>query len=174
MRDDQVFMGTTLCDSIEPRQWESVTATRDNRRMVARTLAHPPETYGERVTYWREDKGWTRSKLATKAKVPYQSLVTIETTAQSSSKHSARIAAALGINLHYLDTGEGDPKAVNVIPAPADAASILTAKVSPDDLDTVMQDELMLEVIQFRIKAVVETILKKKKPARSRKTGTSG
>jgi len=109
-----VCMRPSLRCTVDDSQRLPVTALRDNPGMP-----RPPEmpkdldTIGKRVRWWREKKRqMSRAKLA-KA-VGYKSvsgLSDLELGESNASEKLHLIAAVLGLNPHYLETGNGEPEA---------------------------------------------------------------
>ena len=66
-------------------------------------------TLKERLTWARKKKGLTQTKLAELVGVKQATISDLETEKQSGSTHLPKIAALLGVDALWLQTGEGDP-----------------------------------------------------------------
>lgn len=64
-------------------------------------------TLGEKVRALREERGWSREKLAVEAKVSYSTIVRTELGRVPRFDAALRIANTLDVTLDYL--GEGMP-----------------------------------------------------------------
>ncbi|TAA42167.1 helix-turn-helix transcriptional regulator [Pseudoxanthomonas winnipegensis] len=64
-------------------------------------------TVGERIRQARDKMGLKRPALAEKAKIPYSTLAGIENNDQSGTTQLPQIASALGVSVHWLQTGKG-------------------------------------------------------------------
>lgn len=118
------------------------------------------DTLGARIVYWRERRGWDRSELAKRAKIPYSTLAGIEDGDQKTSTKVPQIAAALGLNPVYLATGRGDPEGVaaptdEIWPFPFPREELL-------DLDPVE-----LELAGLKLQRIIEEIRAKRPRQRS-------
>lgn len=113
MRDAQEVIHSILRRTVETSQRLPVTEFRDNCAMP-----RPPEmpknldTIGARVRWWREHRGRSRADLA--KKVGYKSasgLSDLELGLSHKSERLHLIAAELGLNPHYVQSGKGEPEA---------------------------------------------------------------
>ncbi|WP_396615529.1 helix-turn-helix domain-containing protein [Lysobacter soli] len=66
------------------------------------------KTVGERIVKARDQKGWSRRKLADTAGVPYPTLAGLENGDQQTSSWVPAIAAATGVSALWLASGKGD------------------------------------------------------------------
>jgi transcriptional regulator with XRE-family HTH domain len=133
-----------------------------------RLIQWPPKTYGERVQYWRQQRKWKRRAFAKMCEIPYTTLASIENGDGKGSKLTPLFAARLTINAHYLASGEGDPHDVKAAPAPVDRRDSLIALLAADDVRDLTPTEI--ELAQLKIRDVIQDILKKRPPLRSRKS----
>lgn len=114
MREAQVsaVMHPSLRPTVASRQRLPVTEFRNNSGMP-----RPPEmpknldTKGKRIRWWREHKKISRTTLAKKVKYSYSGLADLENDESDTSEKLHLIAAELGLNPHYVDTGDGEPEA---------------------------------------------------------------
>lgn len=97
-------MGSELTLFRNGMQRPSVTPFRSNDAM---------ETIGERVRAEREDQGISRAELAKAAELSYTALSDLERGDTKSTPKLHRIAARLGVNVQWLETGKG-PKAADI------------------------------------------------------------
>lgn len=68
------------------------------------------ETIGYRVRRERENQNMERKELAARTGIGYSTLAELERGGMQTSTKLRRIADALGVSLHWLETGKGDPK----------------------------------------------------------------
>lgn len=107
-----VCMHPSLRPAVDSSQRLTVTDVRNNPDMP-----RPPEmpknldTLGKRVRWWREHRKIARGAMAKKVKYSYSGLADLENDASTASEKLHLIAAALGLNPHYLETGDGEPEA---------------------------------------------------------------
>lgn len=66
------------------------------------------KTVGERIVRARDQKGWSRRKLADVAGVPYPTLAGLENGDQQTSSWVPAIAAATGVSALWLASGKGE------------------------------------------------------------------
>jgi transcriptional regulator with XRE-family HTH domain len=138
IRDDQVDMHPTLRESVTPRQRLSVMEVRDNQDMprpkdMPADLDSAP--VGKRVRWWREHKKISRQKLAKQASMAETTLSDLENCRQEGSRKLHLIAAALGLNPHYLETGKGEPEAAHAQEPPPEAPAWPFPGVSKSQFD---------------------------------------
>ena len=82
------------------------------------------ETFGQRVKRLREALNLTQAQLAKRCGMAWQSTIgNIEAGNRSGSRNVAKLAQALGVSAHYLETGKGDPGAT-VSPEAAELAAM--------------------------------------------------
>lgn len=114
MREAQVgvAISPSLRRTVELSQRLAVTGFRDNSRMP-----RPPDmpknldTVGARVRWWREKKKFKRPAFAKKVGYSSSGLSDLELGRSNASEKLHLIAAELGLNPHYLETGNGEPEA---------------------------------------------------------------
>lgn len=114
-RDDQVasvVISQSLRSTVARGQRLAVTAFRDNS-----VMPRPPElpkdlnTIGKRVRWWREFRKMSRATLAKRAGYKSVSgLSDLELGESHASEKLHLIAAILGLNAHYIETGDGEPE----------------------------------------------------------------
>lgn len=111
-RDDQVVtMIPSLRQAVDYSQRLPVTGFRNNPDMP-----RPPDlprdlhSIGQRIRWWREHRDMSRKDLAKRAKYSYSGLADLENGESQASEKLHLIAAALQLNAHYLETGEGEPE----------------------------------------------------------------
>jgi len=68
------------------------------------------DAIGPRVQWWRAYRGLTQPELAKSAGIGQSTLSGLENQKQISSTKLNRLAAALRVDPHYLETDEGDPE----------------------------------------------------------------
>jgi transcriptional regulator with XRE-family HTH domain len=111
MRTAHVVMPSSLLPAVDSSQLQAVTEVRHNGGM-ARPLNLPRFTsIGQRVRWWREHRGISRSEFAKKVPMPYSTLSELELDRSQKSMYTHLIAAALRLNPHYLETDQGEPEA---------------------------------------------------------------
>jgi transcriptional regulator with XRE-family HTH domain len=66
---------------------------------------------GDRVRQVREERGWTQTELAKRAKIPQSSISTLESGQTKGSPHIVEIALALGVSVYWLRSNRG-PKSL--------------------------------------------------------------
>lgn len=66
------------------------------------------EKYGKRVAAARKHVGWSGAKLARELGIKQPSLHELENGDATGSKHSFKIAQKTGVNIAWLETGEGE------------------------------------------------------------------
>ncbi|MBX6381483.1 MAG: helix-turn-helix transcriptional regulator [Microbispora sp.] len=121
---------------------------------------------GDRIVYWRERRGMTRSQLARLAKVPYSTLAEIESNKQKSTTKITQLAGALRVNAHYLATGKGNPEDLTSGPAESDSSDW----PFPIDRSELMDlDEVELELVGLKLQKIVDEIRAKRPRQRARK-----
>lgn len=113
--DDQsvsVDMSQSLRLAVDSRQRLAVTVFRDNPNMPRPPdMPNDLDTIGKRVRWWRERRKMARSALA--KRVGYKSvsgLSDLELGESNASEKLHLIAATLGLNPHYVQTGDGEPE----------------------------------------------------------------
>jgi transcriptional regulator with XRE-family HTH domain len=103
----------SLRQAVDSRQRLPVTVFRNNHGMPRPTdMPKDLDSIGKRVRWWREHKKYSRAKLA--KLVGYKSvsgLSDLELGESNGSEKLHLIAAHLGLNPHYVQTGEGEPEA---------------------------------------------------------------
>jgi len=120
------------------------------------------DTLGARIVYWRQRRGWDRSELAKRAKIPYSTLAGIEDGDQKTSTKVPQIAAALGLNPVYLATDRGDPE--GTAPPVDDSWPFPFPREELLDLDPVE-----LELAGLKLQKIIEEIRAKRTRPRTRK-----
>lgn len=98
-------MAATLRNSVTTCQRHSVTESRFNSEMT--------ETIGQRVRAERESKKISRAKLASLAGISATALSDLELGYSQTSLKLHRIAAALGVETAWLETGRGGRMSLN-------------------------------------------------------------
>lgn len=118
MRDAQVIMPPNIRHTVSLSQRLPVTEFRENNDMPK-----PPgmpgkgSTLGKRVRFWREfrrrqgHEGFTQVAFAKQVGYSPSGLSDLENDRSEQSERSHVMAAKLGLNPHYMDTGEGEPEA---------------------------------------------------------------
>lgn len=69
-----------------------------------------PMSIGERVLKIRTERKLSQAKLAKEVGVTQQLIGQIENGENQGTKHIVRIAAALGVSVLWLESGEGEPE----------------------------------------------------------------
>jgi transcriptional regulator with XRE-family HTH domain len=165
MRDAHVVMDHSRRDPVEFMQRHPVEAFGD-----AWAMPRPPdlpsfELLGKRIAYWREKRGWSRSELARRAKIPYSTLSGIEDGDQMTSTKVPQIAAALGVDANYLATDRGSPN-------PRSAADTEDSWPFPIPREEIMDlDPIELELVGLKLQRIIEEIRSKRTRHKPRKTG---
>ena len=75
-------------------------------------------TVGERIHEWRRKAGLTQAVLAKQCGVSAVSVIAWERGHSKPDRHAVVLANALGVNLHWLLTGEGQPRRGFVVDGP--------------------------------------------------------
>jgi transcriptional regulator with XRE-family HTH domain len=112
MRDCHVIMCQSLRDPVTLAQRHVVTGFRETRGMSPESEQDWPKQgshIGERIKYWRNKRGLSRKQLGAACGAAASTIGDLENQLQHSSTKTAQLAAALQINPHYLETGDGDP-----------------------------------------------------------------
>lgn len=114
-----VSMAGTLWDAIGQSQRDAITLSRNNRLM----------TLGDRIKQARKLRNMSRPQLAEASGVKYPTLAGIENNDQPSSTQLPELAAALRVNVLWLQTGKGPRDAEGVVdqdaaPVPAFAHAL--------------------------------------------------
>lgn len=91
-------------------------------------------TVGSRVRWWREHRKISRERLAKAAKMAPTTLADLENDRQGGSRKLHLLAAELGLNAHYLESGKGEPESEYAQEAPQEAAWPFT-DISQMDID---------------------------------------
>ena len=62
------------------------------------------KTFGERLAWYREERGWSQQELAEKAKVPYMTIYRLEANIYKDTRtfFAGKLARALGVSLDLL------------------------------------------------------------------------
>lgn len=120
------------------------------------------DTLGARIVYWRERRGWDRSELAKRAKIPYSTLAGIEDGDQKTSTKVPQLAAALGLNPIYLATGKGDPEGQGAPPE-----DYWPFSFPRDELFEL--DQVELELVDLKLQKIIEETRAKRPRQRARK-----
>jgi transcriptional regulator with XRE-family HTH domain len=142
MRDDHVSMPASLRDSVVLCQRHSVTELRQNVGMP-----RPPElpkltSVGERVAWWREHRGMSRKELAAEVGSSSSALSDLEHGRTEKGTFLGKIASVLRLNIHYLETGDGEPEAAYPQEPPPKPEIWPFAGISPDVLKRYNRIEL--------------------------------
>jgi transcriptional regulator with XRE-family HTH domain len=110
MREAHEVMGPSLRRAVDLSQRPSVTVIRNTSEM-ARPKDLPTFTHlGPRIAYWRAKRQLSRTDLGEKVDLAYSTIADLEDERSNSTKALYKFAAALRVNLHYLETDEGDPE----------------------------------------------------------------
>lgn len=161
MRDAQVVMRASLRDPVDRMQRHPVTAFRESMDMPKSAEIPKFDSLGARITFWRERRGWGRSELARRAKIPYSTLADIEQGRQKSSTKLHQIAAALGVNVQYLATGKGEPE--------IDAAPTEDFWPFPFPREDLLElDDIELELVGLKLQRFIEEVRAKRVRKRAR------
>lgn len=110
MRDAQDgVMGPSLRCAVEASQRAAVTDVRNNASMPRPPDLPSFKSLGKRIAYWRDKKGLTRRELGNKVGLKYSTIASLENGDSKTTDVLHKFAVALGLNLRYLETDEGDP-----------------------------------------------------------------
>lgn len=112
MREAHEVIPSILRRTVEASQRLPVTEFRDNHGMPRpANMPKDLKTVGDRVRWWRTHKKVSRKDFAREVGYSYSGLADLENNRSNGSEHSHLIAAKLGLNAHYLQTGHGEPEA---------------------------------------------------------------
>lgn len=117
-------MAPSVRKSEAPRQRIPDTAIRNNMKMP-----RPPHlpttliTIGQRVRWWRNYRKLKQSELAKAVGISPSTLSDLESDRQGGSGKLHLIAAKLGLNAHYIETGRGEPESEFTQEPPAEVPS---------------------------------------------------
>lgn len=106
-------MAPSLRHAVDLSQRRPVTDIRNNDDMprppgMPKNLQKP----GQRIRWWREYRGFkNRTKFANELGIKSSTLSDFESGRSDGSKFIHILIAALGLNTHYVNTGEGEPEA---------------------------------------------------------------
>lgn len=112
IRSAHVFMPPSLRESVATSQRRPVTVNRENGAMP-RPKDMPDDllTIGKRVRWWREHhRRISRKDFAKKCGMGVTTLSDLELDRTVKGSFLHVIAANLGLNPHYLETGKGEPE----------------------------------------------------------------
>lgn len=112
MREDQVIMAASIRNTDILCNRHSATEFRKNVGMARPTDLPTFDSIGARVRWWRRYRGLSQAQLAAKADISQSTLSGLENEEQVSSTKLNRLAEALQVNAHYLETDEGDPEPI--------------------------------------------------------------
>lgn len=111
MRAAHEVMAPSLRRAVALSQRPSVTVIRNTFEM-ARPKDLPKFAHvGPRIAYWRKKRDLSRTALGDLVGLKYSTIADLETELSNSTKALYKFAAALRVNLHYLETDDGDPEA---------------------------------------------------------------
>lgn len=111
MREDQVIMKDSIRNTDILCNRHSATEFRDNAQAMPRPPTLPTfDALGPRVRWWRLHRGMTQPQLCKKVGISQSNLSGLENQKQHGSAAINRLAEALGVDAHYLETDEGDPE----------------------------------------------------------------
>jgi len=111
MRDAHVVMQPSLRNSEITCQRKTVTAFRNNSFMPRPKDMPNLDSVGRRIRWWREYRKMSQGELAKGVKISQGTLSDLENDRQAGSGKLHLMAAKLGLNPHYLETGKGEPEA---------------------------------------------------------------
>ncbi len=110
--------------------------------------------FGERIRQMLKERGISQAQLARMIQVKQQTIsyICAPSSPATSSRYTHKIAAALGVNAEWLQTGEGSPTAPSIpseasrtLPVPVVAPEYVNAYLS-GDFDTMSSLLLMTDV----------------------------
>lgn len=114
-REDHVVdvaMRSSLRLAVDHSQRLPVTEFRENYGMPKPVdMPGNLKKIGQRVRWWRDYRKISRRDLAKKVGYSYSGLSDLELGESTASEKLHLIAAELGLNPHYLETGDGEPEA---------------------------------------------------------------
>ncbi len=121
MRDAHVVMTPSVRKTESRCQRKADSVLRNNGNMPRpKDMPSNLLTVGKRVRWWREHRSFLdQRQFAKEVGVAPSTLSDLENDRQSGSRKLHLIAAKLGLNPHYLETGKGEPEAEHAQEAPA-------------------------------------------------------
>lgn len=136
--------------SVVSSQRHSYTEFRNNGYMPRPSDLPRFDRTGERVRYWRKKRGIKQTDLAKKVGLTQATLSDLENGRSDGTGKMHLIAAALGLNPHYLETDKGEPEAgiAQEPPPPEDAWPF--AEIPRSRLDQLNGIELKYAGIKLR------------------------
>jgi len=111
-------MAATLCDNVLGMQRGSVPTLTAWRSKLARMKNQnsEPVTIGGRVKKWRLARGMTIKEMSVATGLAPTTLYDFERARQSTTTKLHLFAVALRLNVHYLQTGKGNPEDIHAQP----------------------------------------------------------
>lgn len=97
------------------------------------------DTIGTRIKQEREAQGLSRTALSKRSGVGYSTLAEIERGGMQTTTKARVIAEALGVNLKWLETGRGDPRAPTIESEPTSQPARIDPEILADAVKLVRQ-----------------------------------
>lgn len=135
MRDAHVVMGPIVRKTESTCQRNSGTALRNNVHMPRpKDMPSNLLTVGQRIRWWRQHLKISQGKFAKAVGISQGTLSDLENDRQAGSGKLHLMAAELGLNPHYLETGKGEPEAEYSQEPPQETPEWPFSAVSPAKL----------------------------------------